>query len=32
MKKVEINYCRNKMITETRETKKLENYIDHILK
>ena len=32
MKKIEINYYRNKVITETKETQILKNYIDFILK
>ena len=31
MKKIEINYYRNKMITETNETKILKNYTNPML-
>ena len=31
MKKIELNYYRNKMITETKETHNIKNYIDPIL-
>ena len=31
MKKTEINYYRNKMITETEETQTIKNYLDPML-